>query len=71
MIKSSDIFEEVQKAIGEVEKEGNVYEQSVIRLLSIAVKLLHNVRTNQTEIMKKDGIELKRPEDQDKEQEQE
>lgn len=71
MIKSSDIFEEVQKALTEVEKDGSVYEKAQIRLLSIVVKLLHNVRTNQTEVMKKQGVELKKPEDQEGQEGQE
>jgi len=48
MITSTDIFQEVVNAIELVDKTGTDYEKSMIKLLSIAIKLLHNIRTNQT-----------------------
>ena len=61
MITSTDIFQEVTEAV-ESNAKGTAYEQSMIKLVSIAIKLLHNIRTNQTEIMKKLGVDLKKPE---------
>ena len=70
MITSTDIFQEVTGAIELVGKSGTDYEKSMIKLVSIAVKLLHNIRTNQTEIMKNQGITLKKPEKVDGQQEE-
>jgi len=62
MITSKDIFDEVETANKAVEVLGDAYKSGMVRLMSIAVKLLHNIRTNQTEIMKAQGISLKKPE---------
>ncbi len=70
MITSTDIFQEVVNAIELVDKTGTDYEKSMIKLLSIAIKLLHNIRTNQTEIMKSQGITLKKPEKANEENQQ-
>lgn len=70
MITSTDIFDEVVRAIESVDKDGTPYEKSMIKLVSISIKLLHNIRTNQTEIMKAQKISLRKPEKSDERKEE-
>lgn len=65
MLSSVDIHKEIEIA-EETTKNSSVAEIATVKLLTLVIKLLHNIRTNQTEIMKKQGIELKEPKTREK-----
>lgn len=55
------MLEEIEKAEKIDFADEKAYRKSVLKLLSLQLKLLHNVRTNQTVDMKSRGVELKKP----------
>jgi len=61
MIRSQDVNKEVKKlddiAKDSVAQDGVVL-RGILKAVTLAVKLIRDVRTNQVEIMKKSGVEL-------------
>jgi len=61
MLKSPDIFKELA-SIEEVRKGlKSEYEKASLKCFDLILKLLHSIRTNQTQIMRAQGIQLVKP----------
>ena len=70
MLSSQAIHEEINFANATIKKEDAKTEELlkvVVKLLTLELKLLHNIRTNQTIELKHLGIELKEPKKEDEE----
>ena len=64
MIKSGDLNEEIDdlKALAEeFKKDDRLYEAGVLKAMALSLKLLLNLRQNQTRIMEAQGVKLAVP----------
>jgi len=61
MIKGEHLHSEIndiKKVADDFESKGEVYEAAVLKAHTLALKLLLNIRQNQTKMMEKQGIPL-------------
>ena len=68
MLSSTAIHDEINlahKAIGDKDASVETLLKVLVKLSTLNLKLLHNVRTNQTIDLKAKGIELKEPKTDD------
>jgi hypothetical protein len=61
MLKNDDIYSEIEALDAVIEDLKSPYERSMLKSQTLVLKLLHNVRTNQTLLMKSQGVELRKP----------
>jgi len=61
MLSNKDIFKEGKDAEDVRSKLESDYEKAMLKMAILHVKLLHNIRTNQVEIMKATQVPLKEP----------
>ena len=61
MITNKDIYKDTEYAVSIEKKVASDFEKALLRMAIVQVKLLHNIRSNQVEIMKSQGINLKEP----------
>jgi len=58
MISNTHIYEELLKLEQVCEEEKDVWKKAMLKSNLLCVKLLHNMRTNQANAMKSNGIDL-------------
>ena len=58
MLSNSHLYEELKKIDVAVKNEKDSFKACVLKIGDLILKLMHNIRTNQVEMMKKMGIEL-------------
>lgn len=61
MISNKDLYKEIKDMDTYLASEKDVYKKNVVKGLTLAIKLLHNLRTNMTVVMKHLKIELVKP----------
>ena len=64
MLSNKDMHSEINNALEVAERDNATLEELTkvsVKLLTLVIKLLHNVRTNQTIYMEGQGIKLKKP----------
>lgn len=66
MLSNTHMHEELEKAENIDFKDDASYRKTVVKLLTLQIKLLHNVRTNQTLYMRFKGVDLRKPKDEEK-----
>jgi hypothetical protein len=63
MIRSTHINKELReltKVTTDEKAESTVIQKAMLKALTLLIKVVRDVRTNQVEIMKKEGVELKK-----------
>ena len=60
MLSNPDAYKEIKEA-EDVSKGATAVDRVKIKLATLVIKLLLNIRANQVLIMKKEGIELVKP----------
>jgi len=58
MLANAHLHEELKKVENVIKNEKDSFKSCVLKIGDLMLKLLHNIRTNQVEMMKKMGIEL-------------
>jgi hypothetical protein len=58
MLANKDIHEEQTYLENTRKSLKSEYEKAVLKAFSLIIKLLHNIRTNQTAVMRNQGIKL-------------
>jgi hypothetical protein len=58
MLSNSHLWEELKKIDATIKNEKDSFKSCVLKIGDLMLKLMHNIRTNQVEMMKKMGIEL-------------
>jgi hypothetical protein len=61
MISNKDLYKEIKDMDTYLASEKDAYKKNVVKGLTLAIKLLHNIRTNMTVVMKHLKIELVKP----------
>lgn len=63
MLSNTHLHEELEKIIKVMtdDKDLNVYQKTMIMIGTLVLKLVHNIRTNQTMMMEKMGVEKIKP----------
>ena len=61
MISNKDLYKEIKLMDDFVAAEKDVYKKTLIKGVTLVIKLLHNLRTNTVAVMKHQGIELIKP----------
>lgn len=64
MIRSNDVYKEADSIDTEAKKlkaDGNVFQATVLKACSVALRLLLNIRQNQVVVMKAQEIDLVQP----------
>jgi len=69
MLKNRDLYDEIKKIDEVIEKSKDEVEilRAILKANELALKLLHNIRTNQTRLLNKMGVELVSKEKDEKE----
>jgi len=62
MIRSKHLNQDIRE-LEEKIKKATASDSDVVKAVLLLVKLVRDVRTNQTRIMKSQGVELKKPDD--------
>ena len=62
MLSNTDLYDEIKKI--EAIETDNIVNKAFLKIGTLALKLLHNIRTNQVAIMKNSGVELAKPENE-------
>jgi hypothetical protein len=65
MLKRDDMFEEIAKAEKVDGTDEVEYRRTMVKMTTLVLKLMQNIRSNQTAIMKGMNIPLKEPEIRD------
>lgn len=61
MIKNDDIYSEITSIDEVINTLKSPYERAMLKSQTLVMKLLHNIRTNQTAIMSAQGVALRKP----------
>lgn len=64
MLTNKDLFEEIrniENVIKELNEKGDIKDAAQLKVLTLMVKLLHNLRTNMVAVMKHLNVDLVKP----------
>ena len=61
MLKNQDLYSEQEKIEQAIEEVENLFQKTLLKVGSLMLKLLHNIRTNQTSMMNKMGADKVKP----------
>ena len=61
MISNKDLYKEIEGMDVYIAAEKDTYKKTVVKGLTLMIKLMHNIRTNTVAVMKHFKIELVKP----------
>jgi hypothetical protein len=64
MLSNKGLYEELEKFEGKI-KAGKADNNDILKAFCLLLKLVHNIRTNQTAVMEKLGVEKLQPKARD------
>ncbi len=69
MLSNTHLHEELEKIMDIMtnDKDLNSYQRTILIIGTLTLKLIHNIRTNQTMMMEKMGVEKIKPRSRDEE----
>ena len=61
MLTNEDLFDEIASINKTAEKETGTYQKAMLKGMTLLLKLMHNIRSNQVTAMRAQGIKLMQP----------